>query len=283
MDNPNDKVTYWLCGWAQVARTWDEAGWTWIPAGNRNCCFTADSSSFAWHCSAQISFLLPPCFIFSALFATVDVTWAGPAATVGMDVSCFGNGILHAASTWDMIGSPPSRSDTYVLAKKQKNPGICSISSIFTCALASIQKPQGENRVNVSHPYCLNTSAWRKQSKCVERWSVSGGENRYLVSYTVAMQPLVSSVTLVSVRSCSDGYSCMHVCTQRHTHFPILASEIVTLSQTSCTPAFAYRLPPVFHLSFFQAQQERLGGSRPCQTRPPSPLAGANIKTASGS
>lgn len=48
----------------------------------------------------------------------------------------------------------------------------------------------------------------------------------------------------------------MHVCTQRHTHFPILASEIVTLSQTSCTPAFAYRLPPVFHLPFFRAQQE---------------------------
>lgn len=140
------------------------------------------------------------------------------------------------------------------------------------CVLAFI-KSQGDNSVYNRHPDGFTTSAWRTQNKCVERRLVSEGQKRYLVSYTVAMQPLVSSVTLVSVRSCSDGYSCMHVCTLRHTHFPILASEIVTLSQTSCTPAFAYRLLHIFHFSFFPAQQEGLGGSGPCQPRPPSPLA----------
>lgn len=76
------------------------------------------------------------------------------------------------------------------------------------------------------------------------------GQNRYVVSYTVAMQPLISSVTLVSVWSRSDGYTCMHVCTYRHTDFHIhavavLASlQIVTLSQTaSYTLAFAYKSP----------------------------------------
>lgn len=100
------------------------------------------------------------------------------------------------------------------------------------------------------------------------------GQNRYLVSYTVAMQPLLSSVTLVSVWSRSDGHTCMHVCTYRHTDFHIhavatLASlQIVTLSQTpSYTSAFAYKSPQGFFFSFFffQTQQELPEGS---QTRP---------------
>lgn len=99
------------------------------------------------------------------------------------------------------------------------------------------------------HPDGFTTSAWRTQNKCVERRLVSEGQKRYLVSYTVAMQPLVSSVTLVSVRSCSDGYSCMHVCTLRHTHFPILASEIVTLSQTFLYSSFCIQITA--HFSFF--------------------------------
>lgn len=147
------------------------------------------------------------------------------------------------------------------------------MSSILRVCVLAFIKSQGDNSVHNRHPDGFTTSAWRKQNKCVERRLVSEGQKRYLVSYAVAMQPLVSSVTLVSVRSCSDGSSCMHVCTLRHTHFPILASEIVTLSQTSCTPAFAYRLLHIFHLSFFPAQQEGLGGSGPWQPRPPSPLA----------
>lgn len=185
--------------------------------------------------------------------------------------SCVCHGILHAASTWDK--SPPICSDTNLLAKKKKKNPTKLLNKLRSPGVLPFIKSQGNNSVYNRHPDCFTTSAWTKQNKCVERWPVSEGQNRYLVSYTVAMQPLVSSVTLVSVRSCSDGYSCMHVCTLRRTHFPILASEIVTLSQTSCTLAFAYRLPHIFHFSFFQAQQERLGGSRPCQTRPPSPLA----------
>lgn len=208
---------------------------------------------------------------FSAFFATVDVTWAGTAATAAMDVFlCLP---WHLACCEHMgQKSPYLLRHKSVSKKKKKNPTKL-LNKLHSPGVLPFIKSQGNNSVYNRRPDCFTTSAWTKQNKCVERWPVSEGQNRYLVSYTVAMQPLVSSVTLVSVRSCSDGYSCMHVCTLRRTHFPILASEIVTLSQTSCTLAFAYRLPHIFHFSFFQAQQERLGGSRPCQTRPPSPLA----------
>lgn len=222
-------------------------------------------------------------FHFAALFATVDVTWAGTAATVAIDVSCFGNGILHAASTWDMTRSLPRRRDTYVLAGNPRN--LLNKLHSYVCVLASLHNPQGENRVNVSHPYCLNTSAWRKQSTCVERWSVSEGENRYLVSYTVAMQPLVSSVTLVSVRSCSDGYSCMHVCTHRHTHFP---SWPLKLSHYRRAPVL--RLLHTDYCPFFLfpfSKLSRRGSEAAGRVRQGLHVhllgAGENIKTASGS
>lgn len=102
------------------------------------------------------------------------------------------------------------------------------------------------------------------------------GQNTYLVSYTVAMQPLVLSVTMVSGWSRSDGYTRMHVCTYRHTHFHIFAVTVLASLQNRHTITdllihsnFCIQITfSFFPFSFFQAQQERSEGSQACQTRP---------------
>lgn len=76
------------------SETWDKVGWSWIPRGNRKCCFTADSSSFVQH--RYFHFRLHVSFW---LLATIHVTWIRSAATVLMAVLYTETGILHAAST----------------------------------------------------------------------------------------------------------------------------------------------------------------------------------------
>lgn len=88
------------------------------------------------------------------------------------------------------------------------------------------------------------------------------GQTRYLVSYTVAMQPLVSSVTLVSVWS--PALMVTLSCTFTDTSVRTDTGKRVS---TFSPPTRHTNLPAYFSFCF-RAQQEGLERRRACQTMP---------------